>query len=159
MAIPLFLQPCVQLLKIRLQVLPVLFLGDPIHPHRCVRTLPVVCACEGRHIEQMRQLSLRQPRVHGHHPSFQPHLTQHLQDDGEFVGCVCDCPLGEGKAQAVCKRGEPLCPLPVDNATTNPVHTLLGHVARDGTGAEIVGRGGQGVPPSPHVAAGRGARK
>jgi Resolvase, N terminal domain len=42
MAVPLRLQPFVQVLEIRLQVLPVLVLGNPIHTHRCVCTLTVV---------------------------------------------------------------------------------------------------------------------
>jgi len=55
MAVPLRLQPCVQPLEIRFQLLPVLLLRDPIHAYRRVGTLPAIRACEGRHIDQMRQ--------------------------------------------------------------------------------------------------------
>ena len=41
-------RPRVQVLEIRLQVLPVLFLGDPIDPNRCVCPLTVIGTCEGR---------------------------------------------------------------------------------------------------------------
>ena len=55
MAIPLRLQPRVQPLEVRLQLLPVVLLRDPIHAHRRVRTLPAIRAFQGRHIDQMRQ--------------------------------------------------------------------------------------------------------
>ncbi len=46
MAVPLFLQPCVQLLEGCLQVLPVLFLGDPIHSYRRIGTLTAIGSLE-----------------------------------------------------------------------------------------------------------------
>ena len=55
MAIPLRLQPRVQVLEVRLQVLPVLLLRDPIHAHRRILRMPVIGALQGRHIDQMRQ--------------------------------------------------------------------------------------------------------
>ena len=55
MAIPLGLQPCVQILEIVLQVLPVCLLGDPIHPHRRIGTLATVSSFEGRYIDQLCQ--------------------------------------------------------------------------------------------------------
>jgi len=55
MAIPLFLQPCVQLLEVDLQVLPILCLGDPIHAYRRIGTLPAIRAFEGWPIDQMCQ--------------------------------------------------------------------------------------------------------
>ena len=55
MAVLLRLQPCVQPLEMRFQFLPVWLLRDPIHASRRVSTLPAVRACEGRHINQMRQ--------------------------------------------------------------------------------------------------------
>ena len=55
MAVPLRLQPPVQVLEVRLQALPVLLLGDPIHPHRRVPTLAAIGALKGRHIDEMRQ--------------------------------------------------------------------------------------------------------
>ena len=55
MAVPLFLQPCVQILEGCLQVLPVLFLGDPIHSYRRIGTLPAIGSLEGWPINQMRQ--------------------------------------------------------------------------------------------------------
>jgi hypothetical protein len=55
MAIPLRSQPLVQIPEACPQILPVLLLGDPIHPHR--RALPgtVVGALQGRHIDEMGQ--------------------------------------------------------------------------------------------------------
>jgi hypothetical protein len=35
--------------------LPVVFLGDPIHAHRRVGTLPAIGTLEGGHINEMRQ--------------------------------------------------------------------------------------------------------
>ena len=55
MAILLRLQPRVQLLEVRLQVLPVLLLRDPIHAHRRICTLAAIGALESGHINQMRQ--------------------------------------------------------------------------------------------------------
>ncbi len=55
MAISLRLHPCVQVLKVLLQVLPVLFLGDPIHTHRRVLSHAVVGALQSRHIDEMCQ--------------------------------------------------------------------------------------------------------
>src|SRR6266699_4890706 len=55
MAIPLGLQPCVQFLEVGLQVVPVVFLGDPLHTPRRVCPLPAIGAFEGGHITEMRQ--------------------------------------------------------------------------------------------------------
>ena len=55
MAIPLFPQPRMQVLKVTLQVPSIRFLGDPIHPYRRIRSLPAVSSFEGRHINQMCQ--------------------------------------------------------------------------------------------------------
>ena len=55
MAIPLGLQPRMQLLKVRLQVDSILRLGDPIHPYRRVCTLPAIRSREGWHIKKVCQ--------------------------------------------------------------------------------------------------------
>jgi hypothetical protein len=55
MAVLLRLQPCVQPLEMRFQLLPVWLLRDPIHASRRVSTLPAIRAFEGRHIDAMRQ--------------------------------------------------------------------------------------------------------
>jgi hypothetical protein len=55
MAIPLALQPHVQVLEVGLQVLPVLLLRDPIHPHRRMTPLAVIGLFQGRDINQMHQ--------------------------------------------------------------------------------------------------------
>ena len=47
MAIPLRLQPRVQVLEVRLQALSVLLLGDPIHPYRRVCTLAAIGSLAG----------------------------------------------------------------------------------------------------------------
>ena len=55
MPIPLGLQPFVQILQVLLQLLPVLLLRDPIHPHRPILADASVGPQERRHIYQMRQ--------------------------------------------------------------------------------------------------------
>jgi hypothetical protein len=55
MAVLLCLQPCVQILEGCLQILPILFLGDPIHPYRRIGTLTAIGSLEGRPINPMRQ--------------------------------------------------------------------------------------------------------
>ena len=55
MPVPLRLQPPVQVLKIRLERLPVLRLAHPVHPHRRVLAQPVKGALQRRHIHQVRQ--------------------------------------------------------------------------------------------------------
>ena len=77
MTIALRLQPLVQVLQVVQQALPVLLLRDPIHAHRRILPQPVIGACQGRHIDQMRQrvepsvgFSLRSfrylPKLRGH---------------------------------------------------------------------------------------------
>jgi hypothetical protein len=55
MAVLLALQPRVQILEVRLQVLPVLRLCDPIHAHRRRTALAMVGPFQGRHVNQMRK--------------------------------------------------------------------------------------------------------
>ena len=55
MAISLRLHPCVQVLEIRLQILPVLFLRDSIRTHRRIVAHAVVGTLQSRHINSMRQ--------------------------------------------------------------------------------------------------------
>jgi hypothetical protein len=55
MAISLRLHPCVQVLEVSLQILPVLFLRDSIHTHCSIFTGAAVGALQGRHIDQMCQ--------------------------------------------------------------------------------------------------------
>ena len=54
-AISLRTQPLVQVPEIRLQVLPVVRLGDTIHAYRCVLTLAVVGASQGIQVHQVCQ--------------------------------------------------------------------------------------------------------
>jgi hypothetical protein len=61
MAIAFRLHPLVQVPKVFLQILPVLFLRNPIHAHRLLgSTLPplthaVISSLQGRHIDEMCQ--------------------------------------------------------------------------------------------------------
>ena len=55
MPIPLGPQPGAQVLKIALQVLPILVLGDPIHPDCRILADTPVGGRQRRHINQMRQ--------------------------------------------------------------------------------------------------------
>ena len=55
MTVSLRLQPCVPALERRFQLPPVVLLRDPIHASRRVGTWPAIRACEGRHIDPMRQ--------------------------------------------------------------------------------------------------------
>ena len=55
MAISLRLHPCVQILEIPLQVLPVLLLRDSIHTHRRIISHAVVGALQSGHIDAMCQ--------------------------------------------------------------------------------------------------------
>ena len=55
MAVPLRLQPRMQVLEVASRCLPVLLLRDPIHPHRRIGTLAAIGSLQGWHIDQMRQ--------------------------------------------------------------------------------------------------------
>jgi hypothetical protein len=55
MAVPLGLQPGMKVLKVGLQMPPIRFLGDPIHPYRRLCTLAAIGSLEGWHIDQMGQ--------------------------------------------------------------------------------------------------------
>jgi hypothetical protein len=55
MTVPRVLQPGVQALEVRLQVLSVRLLRDPIHAPRRIWTLAVKGALQGRDIDQMRE--------------------------------------------------------------------------------------------------------
>jgi hypothetical protein len=55
MAISLRLHPCVQVLEVCLQILPVLLLRDPIHTDRRILSHAVVGALQSRHIDKMCQ--------------------------------------------------------------------------------------------------------
>jgi hypothetical protein len=48
-------QPLVQRPEVPLQVLPVLLLGDPVHPHRRLLAQTAVGPLQRRHIDQMGQ--------------------------------------------------------------------------------------------------------
>ena len=55
MAVPLFLQPRMQVLKIRLQVPSILRLGDAIHPDRRIGSLTAIGALQSGHVDEVRQ--------------------------------------------------------------------------------------------------------
>ena len=55
MAISRRLHPCVQILEVRLQVLPVLFLRDSIHADRRILSHAMVGPLQGWHIDSMCQ--------------------------------------------------------------------------------------------------------
>ena len=55
MPVPLRPQPPVQVLKIRLESLPVLRFAHPVHPHRRVSAQTMKGTLQRRHIYQMRQ--------------------------------------------------------------------------------------------------------
>lgn len=55
-------------------------------------------------------LAWREPGIHCYPPSFQHHVAEQLQDDGDCIGLGCDGLLGEGEAQAMGKRGEQMSP-------------------------------------------------
>jgi hypothetical protein len=55
MAVTLRLHPSVQVLKVSLQVLPVLLLRDTIHADRRILSGALVGSLQGRHIDQMCQ--------------------------------------------------------------------------------------------------------
>ena len=55
MPIPLLLQAYVQILEVSLQVPPVLFLRDAIHPYRRVRPRAALRSFQGWHIDQLCQ--------------------------------------------------------------------------------------------------------
>jgi len=55
MTIPLRLQPVVQSLKILLQLLPIVLLGDTIHTDRGLPAQSSVGACQSWHIDEMGQ--------------------------------------------------------------------------------------------------------
>ena len=55
MAISLRLHPCVQVLEVHLQILPVLFLRDSIHADRRILSHTVIGAPQSEHIDSMCQ--------------------------------------------------------------------------------------------------------